>query len=402
MLQQRLHAYLTYFEHLATQPPNQWQGFYLTQREAAGFGLRHQLAFPCYALAALCLHPQAGPAEQERCRTAMAALIDRMLQRRVWAYWAVRAEQSDRLLTDPALEGNCQYSGHLAMMLGVYRAAGGDARYDEPFTLFWSHEQRFGYTHTKLVETLWRQMNSSAHHGIEDEPGEVSVAAMNQVLWATALHDALCGSTYATANAQWLAFLREQLVAAPGLFGRSIFVPCYTARKRWFGPAGQSFIDAWTLALLNQLAPEMTQELAPRLLATIRHIAATGDAPPRAYVPAASKWQKQELADPTIATGFGCLLAVELEDEALAAALRNYADQHFAPLEQDGQRCYTGGLSAPYTTALFALSEADGLRALGEVLRRAAAATEQEPVEPESSQPAAEAEEQPEEHPTEH
>src|SRR5262245_47791295 len=136
MLNDRLNAYLTYFEQLATQPPNRWEGYYITAREDMNFGLRFQIAFPCYALAALCLHPDAEPDDQERCRTAMAALISRMLQRRVWAYWGRWADRIG-ISADPVIEANIQYSGHLAMMIGAYEAVGGDLRYDEGFTLLW-------------------------------------------------------------------------------------------------------------------------------------------------------------------------------------------------------------------------------------------------------------------------
>src|SRR5262245_31208404 len=100
MLNNRLNGYLNYFERLATQPANRWEGYTTTVREERGFGLRYQIAFPCYALAALCRHPDADAVEQERCRAAMAALIARMLQRRVWAYWGLQAEQRG-IITDP-------------------------------------------------------------------------------------------------------------------------------------------------------------------------------------------------------------------------------------------------------------------------------------------------------------
>src|SRR5262245_38347463 len=154
MLNDRLRAYLTYFEQLATQPPNRWEGYYLTPREDMNFGLRFQVAFPCYALAALCLHPTAAPEDQERCRGAMSALIGRMLQRRVWAYWGLAAERGG-IIVDPVAQAHFQYSGHLAMMIGAYGAAGGDQRYDEGFTLLWRSDSRFDYTHATLVEALW-------------------------------------------------------------------------------------------------------------------------------------------------------------------------------------------------------------------------------------------------------
>jgi hypothetical protein len=371
MLNERLEGYLCYFERLALQPQNHWEGFYITPLEDAHFGLRFQLAFPCYALAAICLHPNADDKTQDRCREAMSALIDRMLQRRVWAYQAVRAEQAGTS-PDPVAEGNAQYSGHLAMMLGVYRAAGGDARYNEPFSFRWSPDNYFTYTHTTLVEVLWQQMTSSEHGGIECIPGQVSTTAMVHVLWALALHDATHGSTFAEANAAWLAFMRQRLIRrGPRLPGQRVFRPYTLRRGLGLAPRGKHFVDAWILALLACLDPETTSELAPRFLRAIRYVSSTiKEGNPQAYVPSARMWSSREVADEATATGFGYVLASERDDESLAAALRAYANQQLDPVNEEGTYFYRGGVAAPYTTALFALGEAGGLRKLAALLPR--------------------------------
>ncbi|NJL34968.1 MAG: hypothetical protein HC893_15380 [Chloroflexaceae bacterium] len=288
---------MTYFEHLATQPANRWHGFYTPQREDSHFGLRYQLAFPCYALASIGLHPQAASSEQHRCRSAMAALIDRMIQRRVWAYWASDAEQAG-LNPDPVLDGNGQYSGHLAMMMGVYEAVGGDRRYDEAFTFRWSPLERFTYTHSSLVQALWQQMQSNSHHGVEAQARQVRVSDMMHTLWAMLLHDRVHGTSYAATNAAWLAFMRQQLILRelPLLGRRGIFNPCYTTRPHLFTPAALSVVDAWTLALLAPLDAALTATLAPRLLRRVRQ-RSTADSPTmQAYLPAARGWRASEIA----------------------------------------------------------------------------------------------------------
>lgn len=372
MLDTRLSGYLGYFADLLLQPPNRWDGFYIPAQETSGFGLRYQLAFACYALAALALHPQASPAERERCQQAMSASIERMLQRRVWAYRAIQAEQAG-IVPDPIAYTNSTYSCHLAMMIGLYEAVGGDARYDEPFRLRWSYDQNFAYTHSTLVESLRQQMRSSPHHGIESTPGVVALSAMQHALWANALHDRLHGSDYAAANGPWLEFVQQQLVRPPGLLDSSIFLPLYAKRRGLFAPAGMNVVDAWSLAFLQPFAPEMVQSLAPRFFKTVRYTSRS-EAEPYASVPAPRKWQKREIADASIANGFGYLLAVQLGEEELAAALLRYADLHFKLLEHGEQHCYSGGLSTVYTTALFALGEAGSLHHLSRLLEPPAAA----------------------------
>lgn len=372
MLHERLTGYLNYFERLATQPPNRWEGFYISSRDEQNFGLRFQLAFACYALAALCLHPDADADEQDRCRTAMASLIERMLQRRVWAYWASRTE-AQGIAPDPIIEANGQYSGLLAMMIGAFEAVGGDQRYDEPFTLLWTSDARFNYTHTSLVELLWRQMRAGSHGGVEAEPGRVSAHTMTHLLWANLLHDRVHGSEYAAANARWLEFMQAQLVLhGPRLPGRGALSMVYLTRYRMAAPISTNLTDAWTLALLAGLEPELAGTLMSRFRPRIRRTTtvqpdAEGATVGQAFVPSAGRWRNDERADNTLASGFSYLLAVELGDTALADELLAYADLQLQPALANGERCYGGGLAAPYTTALFAMGEAGGLRALCDV-----------------------------------
>lgn len=376
MLRERLAGYVRYFEALALQPPNRWERFYQTQREEGRFGLRFQLAFACYALAALSLHPDAEPEEQQRCHAAMSALIERMLQRRVWAYWAMEAERRG-ITPDPLEKGNAQYSGHLAMMIGALVATHSDYRYDEDFKLHWSTHERFAYSYTAVVDTLARQMRSTPHAGVESESGRVCTPDMGAVMWAMLLHDSAHATDYARLNRTWLRFVRERLtLRGPRLAGRGVLSALYLTRSRLVVPAGLRLFDAWTLAFLALLEPELTAQLQPRFLAAVRRGSLPESAEPAelannevAWLPSASFWKSREIADLATTTGYAYLLAVHLGNDDLAAALLAYADAHFKPVEEEGHRSYASGIAPPYTTALFALGEAGGLRPLYENLR---------------------------------
>lgn len=355
MLPERLAGYLRYIESIAQQPPNHWNGFYVTQLEHMAFGLRFQLAFASYALAALARHPAVSFDEQARARDALAALITRMQQRRVWAYWAIRAAQYD-LTTDPVAHGNAEYSAHLAMMLGAYRAAGGDDRFDEPFGLRWAPEEYYSYSHHSLIETLAQQMRATPMHAVESTPEEIRVTCMCFVLWALRLYDQQHNTTYAALGDEWLAFVQKRLLArAPRLLSPSVFIPTYQRRPRILSSAGMSVVDAQVLAALHPLYPDFTTPLVERFLRNIRHDNG------HAYVPTNQTWERREVSDQTLATAFAYLLAVELDDHDLANALLAYTDATFAPTDNQDQRSYTGGLSALYTTAVVALGEAGGL-----------------------------------------
>ncbi|MBV9791069.1 MAG: hypothetical protein JOZ51_22935, partial [Chloroflexi bacterium] len=208
----RLAAYLQTFERLALQPRDQWRGFFTPRSESMNFGLRFQLAFPCYAVAAII---KALPATRERGLDIMAALIDRMLDPIVWRYWS-RATGSG----DPVRLANIQYSGHLGHMLGLYKLLGGDERYDQPL-LFTLDEQCVSYTYSEIAEALHAQMRANRYHGVDCEPGNTYVSCTDHALWSNVLHDRLYGTRFAAVNDQWMEFLDRRLTfRGPRSIGR--------------------------------------------------------------------------------------------------------------------------------------------------------------------------------------
>ena len=161
MLPARLSAYLRYLTGLALQPANRWDGFDLRAPDARASSLRGQISFVGCALAALASHPSASFDESALAQDALADVIDRMIQRRVWAGWAAETERASRK-PDPVEFGYGAYSGALSMLFGLQAALGGRVRYDEdPFVLRWSADVRASYTADELLEALWRQVRAS-------------------------------------------------------------------------------------------------------------------------------------------------------------------------------------------------------------------------------------------------
>lgn len=348
----RLEAYLQTFERLALQPRDQWRGFFTPRSESMNFGLRFQLAFPCYAVAAIA---HVLPATRDRGLNIMAALIDRMRDPLVWRYWS-RATGSG----DPVGRANIQYSGHLGHMIGLYRLLGGDDRYEQPLHFIHNH-QRVSYSYSEIAEALYTQMRANRYHGVDCEPGNTYVSCTDHALWSNVLHDRLYGTSFAAINEQWLAFLDRRLTfRGPRVIGRGAVSAIYLTKLNFAAPLGLNFMDAWSLAFLAPIAPAWTRRNADRLWPRLRWTE-----PGVAYLPSAKIWTDMEGSDRAVNTGFAYLLAVELGDHERAAALLRYAEQQLQPVEQDGARLLLGGLAAPYTTALFALGEAGGL---GQVL----------------------------------
>ncbi|MCU0492496.1 MAG: hypothetical protein MUD01_12970 [Chloroflexaceae bacterium] len=355
MLNERLSRYLNALEGLALQPANRWDGFVTNVSEGGNFALHLQLALPCYALAALHMHPEAEAEEQARAHKAMVALVERALQRRVWAERASEIEQRS-VLPDVIAEGHIHYSAHLAMMIGALEMATGDRRYDEPFTLFWHSDARFSYTHTSLASAIARQMRATEHGGVESSPGRVVPFTMHHAIWALALHDASHNDSLADAGKRWQQHLANHMVlAGPTLPGRGAFRASYNPRMRSGSLWSNPLCDAWSLATLAALAPELTQQQARRFWPRLRRNGA------ESHAPMAARLVAQQQGDSALATAWSYLLAVELDDASQCSALLAYAE---ARLANAGAALPFGGAVPPCTTALFALGEAGGLRRL--------------------------------------
>ncbi|NJM07267.1 hypothetical protein HC891_15340 [Candidatus Gracilibacteria bacterium] len=362
-MNERLKAYLAYFERIATQPINRWEGFDLAADAPTGLHLRDQLALAALALGAIAQRADVDVDQRERCFAALHALIGRMLQRRVWSDYAEAAGKRSISL-DPVADGNVGYSGLLAMMLGIYAASSGDARYNEPFVLHWSNDARYSYTHASLVATLWRQMRAHPDAAIADTLPLTSASLMAPVLWATALHDRVYGSEFAGAKLTWLAAVERQLLTrGPRWLTGGIFRATYHLRRRKGNGRGSYLEDARALALYTALAPDLARRGARRFWPMLKHTAASSFVAMRA---------DQTSAAAALPTAWAYLLAVELHEQQHAERLLAYAEAHFGPQEDDGARYFQRGIAV---TALIALGEAGGM---GQVMRQQAAGSRQQ------------------------
>jgi hypothetical protein len=345
MLSERLSPYLRYLTGLALQPANRWDGFDLSAPDARASSLRGQITFVGYALAALASHPLASPDESALALEALDALIDRMIQRRVWAAWAAETERASRK-PDPVDSGYGAYSGALSMLFGLQAILGGQLRYaEDPFVLRWSADVRASYTVDELAEALWRQVRASPDGAIYCEGETASSSAMAAVLWALRLHDRVCGSDYGAAGAAWMSTLAERMaLRGPRLPGRGALAGSYSLRARRASFVGDSLEDAWALALMAPLDRDLAVRLAERYWPALPKICEHGE---------------------PLTIAFSYLLAVELGDDGRAAKLLAYAEDRLGPVEdaETGRR-YAGATATPWVTALYAIGEAGGLARL--------------------------------------
>ena len=367
-------GHLTYLHRVLAQPLACWEGFYTPQAEAMNFGLRFQVAFAAYAVAALALRT---PAYRRPYAEALQAACERMRDVRVWGYWRQPAGAAAPdpqtsghlavLLTphqrrplgppaDPIHENNVQFSGHFGTVLGLYERLTGDRRYDAPFVLGDpAGGVAYEYTHSQVAARLVAQMEANYFGGVCCEDGVAYVACNNHALTANALHDATHGTDYDAARAGWLDWVRRKMVLkGPAL--RGLFATCYLRDMHLSAPVAFNFTDSWGLAFLLPFDPALVRRLYPRLRRKL-----TGAGRAGAFLGSAPLTEKMEISDVPLNTAFALIVARGVGDTRTAARLAAYAHAHFGHGWDGPALRYAGAPRTLHATALYALAGvADG------------------------------------------
>src|SRR5204862_5401128 len=132
--------------------------------------------------------------------------------------------------------------------------------------------------------------------------GIAYVPCNNHALSSNALHDAVHGTSMASANAKWLRSVRRGMVLkGPAL--RGIFAVCYLKDLGMAAPVAFNFTDAWGLAFLLPFDPALVRKLYGRFKRRITRVGAEG-----AYLSSSPLSEKMEISDVHINTGFALIV----------------------------------------------------------------------------------------------
>lgn len=182
---------------MALQPIDSFEGFtHLDQyREAA---LRYQLNALSYGLsmAQLTRTPAFGGYLAEAQRNA----IEKMLQRKVWGYWA-KENAWGNLQWDPEPVENSQnimLTGFYGLQLGMYETLNDD-RYSQPGGLpfRWSENRTYEHSYGSLAASIHRNMKASDYTLFPCEPNWIYTVCNTFGLNTLVSHDRLHGTSYA-------------------------------------------------------------------------------------------------------------------------------------------------------------------------------------------------------------
>jgi hypothetical protein len=165
-------ALLRWCYDFARQPADELVGLDWGEQFHSGTQLRYQLNALSWSLSLYAANfvPNALP----QAETALARVIERHTDLRVWGYW-----RTLNLLgnfdpdPDPIARDNIMFSAFLGDVLNVFEAATGSDRFDQPgsLTFVWKDGRTFAYDHHRIAEAVERNYQRSRLGFYPCEPG---------------------------------------------------------------------------------------------------------------------------------------------------------------------------------------------------------------------------------------
>ncbi len=348
-----------YLLDLALQPLERFEGFTRIDQwlEAS---LRYQLNSICFALAMA--QYTRTPAFSGYLAEAQRNAIAKMLDRRVWSYWALENLIGNlRWDPDPIVRDNVMYSGYLGVMIGMYETLNDDHRYDRPgaLTLRWSEHRRYRYDFGSLAEAIQRNMLAGPTPLYPCEPHMIfpicNTFAINTLVMHDRLHStALTGDLVERVG---VSFERDGFLRQDGRFisGRTrfglTFMPPATSTD--------AALAYWLHAAMPEQAHRTWRVVRERLMRLSDDGVEITCAP----------WERFDVGNYTlgdaIARVFTMSIAREMGDQEAADALERSLDERHEIARAGGARQYAGlSTLANAAHALARFTRPNGMRDL--------------------------------------
>jgi hypothetical protein len=349
-------AHLRYALDLALQPIDSFEGFTIIDeyREAA---VRYQINTLGYALSMA--QYTRTPAFSGYLAEAQRNAIEKMLQRKVWGYWARENAWGNLSLSrDPvANRENIMLTGWHGAQVGMY-AALNDDRYSEPgaLTYRWSDDEAYPNDFHTLAESIRRNMVGTDYTLFPCEPNWVYSICNTFGVNTMATHDQVHGTRYLDELRDRLRASYETEFVRPD--GRIIGVRSThlgLSWNFWSGAAVQLSTAYW----LHPSIPEIAQR--SWWLLRERSLRLDGDGKlifPRAVSDRLDPGD-YSLGRDNFGLGATVMAAREVGDEEYALAAQRTLDEREEIEEANGARRYKN--SSPLTN-LYAVLGRNGRR----------------------------------------
>ncbi len=205
---------------LALQPIDEFEGFDWGEQYHGGTCLRYQLAFLGEALAAYAVN--VVPNHPQVVTEAMAGLIEKMTDVRVWKYWYLEnLLATGRRRPDPMAKDNIMLTGFYQSQISMFEAATGDHRFDEPGSLqfVWTDGQVFSYDHTTINEAIVRNMPATEMGMYSCEPTWVFTVCNIMAAQGMVGYDRVHGTNeWDRVSTEFRRGMVEEMMTADGAF----------------------------------------------------------------------------------------------------------------------------------------------------------------------------------------
>ena len=320
---------------------------------------RYSVAFSAYFLAAEQYHK--FPAWRETIQPAFDRINRKMLERKVWDYWARESlgitkfePKMDRPYpenADPVSLGIIMYSGHLGQMINLYQMLYGDRRWDAPGSIVFKRADgvQYVYDNKSLQDAMFLQLINNPVPGIECERNAIFPVCNLHPMLSWKLYDQAHNTRYfAAAQPLFDEFFASKFVdPKTHSYGIIYLIKQGMVFSSWSPKYGNKMdpviqgmvekganfnsasIDGWLGTFMHAWNPKLIEELWPYRKAFQVKTNPDGSVDLR----------KDDFA-PDAYWGFFTMGVAEMGDAPLLKALHETADKELSPVWIDGTYHY--------------------------------------------------------------
>jgi hypothetical protein len=321
---------------------------------------RYTLAFMTYFMTIEQYHKL--PACPEIIRPRMDRLIQKMIERPVWSYWAETSKgvpPLEPLLNkpypeahDPVSDRNIMYSGHLGQMIASYEMLYRDMKWSRPGSIVFkfSDDEQFVYDNNSLQKVMHDQMKNNWHKSIACEPNAVFPECNQHPVMSFMLYDSVHGTNYGEARNAFMDFFLQARMISPVTHEACLFflikqratvsqefanfgniISLVSVPAAWLGLINvrTSVANGWTGTFMHAWQPEFIERHYPFQKAR------------RIVEPDANTaYLKTEMVLDQIATPFFAMLAAEVGDLSTRDKLIAWCRDYYKPSWENGMLKY--------------------------------------------------------------
>ncbi|KAJ7118580.1 hypothetical protein C8R43DRAFT_901417 [Mycena crocata] len=368
-------GHIRHFHNLSSTISGEWthMGSQLAGQEWLD-SYRYQLAAMAYATGVA--HYHRLPALRSVFKTLLEQLITKMMHRDVWSYWYLTS-QSGRLVdpdiqelrkpwSNPVVQENIMYSGHLLLMVSLHAMLFDDDKYDAPDALvfewnpiFWGMgPEKFSYTRSSLQDAIIKEMERQNWMGVCCEPNNVFIIAIryNDVRNGTNVVEGVLQKYTAAWRAKnggfqqndglfvdWILVKQDRLSNARSLGFTAWQVKAGAFMNSWNSDEVKSLYPSQAVGFLHKIPEEGRINLhSPGVAWAIRALVKDEGADPEAptTLEKARKSAAPAGGPPRADFGYITQWASEVADEATVDGLLRHADMFLRPTWDRGGLFY--------------------------------------------------------------